>query len=173
MEYAHILTIGTAKVWHWTLARSYFWRSLSEIDNDFRRILSIWRNLSFTCCLFEVVLDTVPLVWNSLSFGPSLAPFRPGKWSAILSQSDKKSYTFRNVYITHLRDLKMGAGENTWLQLLLPYFYLFYCNLYTNYVANGPRGVLHDSEDIIWGFRIVVIIALLVSAKSSGELLCF
>ena len=106
-----ILTIGTAKVWHWTLARSYFWRSLSEIDNDFRRILSIWRNLSFTCCLFEVVLDTVLLVWNSLSFGPSLAPFRPGKWSAILSQSDKKSYTFRNVYITHLRDLKMGAGE--------------------------------------------------------------
>ena len=59
-----------------------------------------------------------------------------------------------------LREFGSGRGlrrrnPHPWLQifwlLLIPYFYLIYFNLYTNYVANGLRRVLHDLWAIIQG----------------------
>ena len=39
-----------------------FGEPFSEIDKVFRRILSTWRSLDFTCCLVEVMSVTVTLV---------------------------------------------------------------------------------------------------------------
>ena len=80
MEYdAHILTIGTAKVWQWALAQMLIWRAFSEIDKVLGEFFSTWRSLDFTCCLVEVMSVTVTLVLEFVIIWAEFGAISPGK----------------------------------------------------------------------------------------------
>ena len=79
MEYAHILTIGTAKVWQWALAQMLIWRAFSEIDKVLGEFFSTWRSLDFTCCLVEVMSVTVTLVLEFVIIWAEFRAILPGK----------------------------------------------------------------------------------------------
>ena len=65
MEYAHILTIGTARSGLNPDSDVGVGGLILKLTKFFREIfllgLSLWRSLNFTCCLFEVSLMNVTL----------------------------------------------------------------------------------------------------------------
>ena len=80
MEYdAHILTIGTAKVWQWALAQMLIWRAFSEIDKVLGEFFSTWRSLDFTCCLVEVMSITVAFALEFIIIWAEFRAILPGK----------------------------------------------------------------------------------------------
>ena len=121
MKYAHILTIGTAKVWHWTLARKLNWRTfflkLTKISGKFFPLGGAW------------ISHVVSLKWCRLLWFLSGICYHLGRvWRLFRPGNDRpgfqKQYTFGNVYITDWRDLKMGRGKSTWLWIF-PMFTLY------------------------------------------------
>ena len=80
MEYnAHILTIGTAKVWHELWLGVTFGEAYLKLITILGEFFSTWRSLDFTCCLVEVMSVTVTLVLEFVIIWAEFRAFLPGK----------------------------------------------------------------------------------------------